>query len=119
MRPELQTVLAGLPQMAPEQLPELLGELEVIRATAQLRMSAPSPALAADEQLDIGAAATRLGVSRDYLYRHANQFPFARREGRNWRFSGQGIAAYISKKTSTAVLTAKRHERILSLSSSR
>jgi hypothetical protein len=105
--------------MAPEQLPELLGELEVIRATAQLRMSAPALVKSPDEQLDIGTAAKRLGVSKRYLYQHADDYAFTRREGRKLLFSGQGIDAYLHPKHSNNVLTARQHARILSLSSSR
>lgn len=112
MREPLQSVLDGVRQMAPEQLPELLGELEVIRATAQLRMSAPTPSATPDEQLDIDAAATRLGVSKRYLYQHADDYAFTRREGRKLLFSGQGIDAYIHKKNS---LTARQHQRIVAL----
>jgi hypothetical protein len=113
MRSELQAVLNNLPDMAPAQLPELLGELEVIRATAMLRMSAPSPAQMPDEQLGIVAAAARLGVSTDYLYRHAKQLPFTRRMGRKLLFSGQGIEFYIQHKNS---LTARQQTRIVGLS---
>jgi len=119
MRPELQTVLDYLPEMTPGQLPELLGELEIIRATAMLRMTAPAPAAAPDEQLEVGAAAKRLGVSKRYLYQHAEQFAFTRREGRKLLFSGHGITEYISRKCGKNGLTAKRQACTLSLSSSR
>ena len=117
MRNELQSVLTAVRQMAPEQLPDLLGELEVIRATAMLRLSAPAPApKEQDELLAVEVAAQRLGVSMDYLYRHARQFPFTRRIGRKLLFSSLGIDAYIREKNSNTVLTARQQKRILSLS---
>lgn len=60
MRPELQIVLDSLEQMERDQLPQLLGELETIRATALLKMSAPSPLPQRDELLTIESAARKL-----------------------------------------------------------
>ena len=98
MRNELQSVLESIRGLSPDQLPELLGELEVIRATALLRMSVPVHVSEHDELLDVEAASQRLGMSVDYLYRHSATFPFTRREGRQLRFSSQGIDAYIRRK---------------------
>lgn len=98
MRSELQTVLDSLQKMRPEQLPGLLGELEVIRATALLRISAPAVPDRHDELLTIESAVTRLGVSKDYLYRHADEFPFTRHMGRKLVFSSLGIDEYIRKR---------------------
>jgi|SRR5215472_3502220 len=97
MRSELQSVLDSIRGLSQDQLPELLGELEVIRATAMLRMSAPSPALEHDELLDVKAAAGRVGFAVDYLYRHADSLPFTRRIGRSLRFSSREIDRYILK----------------------
>jgi hypothetical protein len=52
----------------------------------------PAPS---DELIDAPAAAVRLGVSRDYLYRHHHEFPFTRREGSKLLFSSLGIDAHI------------------------
>ena len=109
-------MLDSLRQMQVEQLPELLGELEVIRATALVKMSALSPAPQRDELLNTEGAAARIGVSTDYLYRHAQQFPFTRRIGRKLLFSSLGIDAYIREKNSHTVLTARQQKRILTLS---
>lgn len=100
MRAELQRVLESLPTIQREQLPELLGELEVLRATAMLRLSAVTAIPAThDELLNIEAAATRLGVSTDYLYRNSKMLPFTRRMGRKLLFSSVAIDAYLKKKT--------------------
>jgi predicted DNA-binding transcriptional regulator AlpA len=83
-----------------EDLPRFLGELESIRAVAWSRLTTPSTVSpqAPDELLDIEAAAERLGVSKDYLYRHNGQPPFSRRIGRKLLFSSVGIDAFIRQK---------------------
>lgn len=98
MRAELQTVLDSLPKMQREKLPELLGELEVIRTTAVMHLSAASATAPHDELLEIESAADRLSMSVDYLYRNAKNLPFTRRMGRKLLFSSLGMDAYISKK---------------------
>jgi hypothetical protein len=97
MRSELQSVLNSLVEMERDQLPQLLGELETIRATALLKMSAPASLPQHDELLDAKEAADRLGFAADYLYRHAEEFPFTRRVKRNLRFSSLGIDRYIQQ----------------------
>jgi hypothetical protein len=56
---------------------------------------APLPPAGGDELLDVGAAATKLGVSISYLYRHARNLPFTVRVGRGVRFSANGVERYI------------------------
>jgi hypothetical protein len=68
-RPELQSVLDNLPEMQREELPDLLGKLEVIRATSLIRLSAPvAPSDQHDKLVEIETAAERLGVSKEYLF---------------------------------------------------
>jgi excisionase family DNA binding protein len=98
MRPEVQSLLASLAGIATTDLPALLGELEVVRATALLKMAAPNPTELHDELLCIEEAAARLGVSRDYLYRHSAKFPFTRRLGRKLLFSSLGIDKHIRQR---------------------
>jgi predicted DNA-binding transcriptional regulator AlpA len=99
LRPELETVLDSLAEMPESELPRLLGELEEIRATAMLRMSSPRYQIPEhDERIDIDQAVERLGISRTYLYRHASEFPFTRREGRKLLFSSRSIDEYIRRK---------------------
>jgi excisionase family DNA binding protein len=99
MRPDLQPVLAAARALPPEELPELLGELEQVRCTAMARLSAPAPVrVTPDELVDVEEAARRLGVSTEYLYRHHKKFPFTRREGRKLLFSSAGIAEYLKKR---------------------
>src|SRR6266436_6593307 len=81
----LRTVARELPA---GELPSFIGELEAVKATAWARISAPPSAPAEhDELLDVEAAAERLGVSRDYLYRHSQEYAFTRRQGRKLLFS--------------------------------
>ena len=49
----------------------------------------------ADSLIDVAGAAQRLGVSKDWLYHHAEQLPFTVRQGRLLRFSSHGINRYI------------------------
>src|SRR5581483_4658017 len=95
VRAQLQNVLDSLTQMAPDQVPSLLGELEVIRATAMMRISAPAPQPQADSLIAVADAAERLGVSAQYLYRNHRKYPFARREGRKLLFSSAGLDRHI------------------------
>ena len=98
MRDELQSVLDSLGQMERDDLPQFLGELETIRATALLRLSAPVPVPRHDELIDVAAAAKRLGMSTDWLYGHHSKLPFTRQNGRKLLFSSLGIDEYIRKK---------------------
>lgn len=98
MRAELQTVLDAVQKLSAEQMPELLGELEVVRTTALLRLSAPVVVpVQHDELLSVDDAAGRLNVSRDYLYRNSRRYPFTRREGRKLLFSSNGIDKYLAQ----------------------
>jgi len=97
------TTALELAQTIPvSELPHLLGELEEIRATAVSRLTttvvaAPTPE---DTLLDVDAAAARLKVSRDFLYRNHKNFPFTRRVGRKLFFSEQGIANHLKQPAS-------------------
>ncbi|MFI5089159.1 MAG: hypothetical protein ACHP7P_03775 [Terriglobales bacterium] len=113
--PDAVGATVGLPDAAPqlfeallelahgldrEQLPALLGRLEQVRVTAMARLTCPSPSTQAqaDELLDVAEAARRLGVSRDFLYRHHGRYSFTVREGRRLLFSSRGIDMHIRQK---------------------
>jgi predicted DNA-binding transcriptional regulator AlpA len=52
-----------------------------------------------DRLLDAKAAAERLCVSPDWLYRHAKKLPFTRKvTAKMLRFSSQGIQRYLASK---------------------
>ena len=87
-------VVACVASMAPEQLPALLVEVAALQGQLAAVSNALSARLLADTAtgrlrpggrehlLDIQEAAARLGMSTDWLYRHARQLPFTRRVGR-------------------------------------
>jgi hypothetical protein len=100
MRQELQPILNQARTLAPEDLPELLGDLEVVRATALARLTAPATIATSDELLEVPEASRRLGVSPDYLYHHHARLPFTRRVGRKLLFSSAGLASYLKRARS-------------------
>jgi predicted DNA-binding transcriptional regulator AlpA len=58
-----------------------------------------NPAPEGDRRLNVEAAAVRLGVSRDYLYRNAGNLPFTVRIGRSLGFSEAGLEKYMRQRT--------------------
>ena len=106
----LPDLLAALEYAAAECLPEdapaLIGELQRMQATVQARMISalahpdghPEASAAADRLLTVKEAAQRLGVSADWLYRHARTLPFVVRLGAGLRFSARGIERYIRQR---------------------
>jgi len=97
MRQELEFALAQARNLAPDELPRLLGDLEEIRATAIARLASPTIESRPDESLDVNETARRLGVSKDYLYRNHHRLKFARREGRKLLFSSAGLDSYLKQ----------------------
>ena len=80
----------------PERLPAILVALSTRMAAASARLLAMPPVSSGrttgpDENLDVAEAARRLGVSKDWLYRHANGLPFTVRVGRRLVFSARGL----------------------------
>ena len=97
MRKELESALIAAQTLWPHELPRFLGELEEVRATALARLVSPASPQAPDTLLNVDEAAKRLGMSRDYIYRNHNRYPFTRREGRSLKFSAQGIDRYLRR----------------------
>ncbi len=93
-RSDLRSLVEGTP--APE-LPQLIGELEAAKAVAWARLAARAADVPSDvshaeaRNLDITEAAKRLGMSRDWLYRHASELPFALRIGRRVVFDSLAL----------------------------
>ncbi len=85
------------------ELPQLIGELEAARAAAWARLTAPSVETPPDSphheprNLDVAEAAKRLGMSRDWLYRHASELPFALRIGRRVVFDSLALERWNRK----------------------
>lgn len=86
-------------ELPAEELPDFIGRLESIKATAWARLIAPASAPQEhDELLSVEAAAERLGISKDYLYRHHSQYAFTRKAGRKLLFSALGIEKHIRQQ---------------------
>lgn len=111
MRNELQFALRFAQELPADRLPRFLGDLEEIRCLAMARLIAPAPITAqSDQLLSVEEASSRLRVSKDYLYRHSEDFTFTRRIGRKLLFSSSGIESHIGQQNS---LTAKRQKTIV------
>jgi len=101
--PDLAALLADVARVAgvpPEAVPDLLAELERVRAALWQRLTAPAlpPTPAGERLLTVDEAAARCGMSRDWLYRHARTLPFARRVGRSLRFSETALERWLSTR---------------------
>ncbi len=81
------------------EVPALLAEIEALRARLWGRLVAANGAGQhpgqADRRLNVEEAASKLGTSRDWLYRHARSLPFTVRIGRTLGFSELGIERYL------------------------
>jgi excisionase family DNA binding protein len=95
-----ETILAELDRLigdaAPGERPALALALTARLGALAAGMAATPPAernddQPADENLSVEEAARRLGVSKDWLYRHAGRLPFAVRIGRRLLFSADGL----------------------------
>jgi excisionase family DNA binding protein len=109
---ELRAVLATLvadpsrlDAVAPADVPALLGAVAELEARLWVRLQTPTvaPSLpsrggngnGADRLLTVDETAKRLGVSRRWVYRRADELPFARRiAGGLLRFSERGLERY-------------------------
>jgi excisionase family DNA binding protein len=98
MRDSLESVLTLARSLPREELPRLLGDLAEISATASARLASSVVQARPDEMLDVEEAARRMGVSKDYLYRHQRKFPFARRIGRKLLFSSVGLEKFLARR---------------------
>jgi excisionase family DNA binding protein len=83
-----------------EQVPALLCQLAALQAVLASRLGSGETiaAVAEDSLLTVAEAAERLGLSRDWLYRHSRQLSFTVRVGRHLRFSSHGIDRYIRQR---------------------
>lgn len=83
------------------ELPAIVGELEALKAVAWSRMIAPPRERDEGADLNVSAdeAARRLGLSKDYLYRHADELPFTVKIGRRVLFSARGLEKWNRQRT--------------------
>jgi len=97
---ELEVSLASARTLPTEQLPRLLGQLEVIKMTALGRLTAhASPQVQTDQLLNTHEAARLLGVSEAFLYRNHPHLDFTIRLGRRLLFSALGIQRYLQRRS--------------------
>jgi excisionase family DNA binding protein len=96
----LDQLIASTPE---EKIPALVVAL-LVRAGALagrqlVETGAPQRAVQQpDENLSVAEAARRLGVSRDWLYRHSGELPFTIRIGRRVVFSARGLEQWSRKQ---------------------
>jgi excisionase family DNA binding protein len=98
MRDSIESVLNLARSLPREELPRLLGDLAEISATASARLSSSVVESRPDELLDVEETARRMGVSKDYLYRHQGKFSFARRIGRKLLFLSSGLDKFLARR---------------------
>jgi predicted DNA-binding transcriptional regulator AlpA len=82
----------------PEDLPGLVGRLAQAQAVALARLTTPALNQNRPEDVDENLSATeageRLGMSKEWVYRHADSLPFTVRIGRRVLFSARGLARW-------------------------
>jgi predicted DNA-binding transcriptional regulator AlpA len=88
--------ISEVPRSSVAALRGKLSELDTMLLGALFQAAAPTTGT--DRLLDAKEAASRLGMSIDYVYKHATEFPFAAHEGRRVLFSEQGIGEYLKRK---------------------
>jgi excisionase family DNA binding protein len=105
-RPHLRALAEALPTGSAVTVPrEWLLELLADAPPAPVQTSAILPAAeSADRLLTIDEAAARLGVTKDWIYHHRKDLPFAVKLGRKvLRFSAQKLERYLeARRRSTA-----------------
>lgn len=82
-------------------IPALLSQLTALQGAMAARLVAADqgPAEPAEDVLlTVDQAATRLGVSKDWLFRRSRTLPFVVRLGRHLRFSSRGIERYLRNR---------------------
>ena len=93
-----------LGNMPAEKIPELLQEIEGLRARAWAKLfsagNGQKEISVGERLLSVEEAAQKLSMTKDYLYRHADRFPFTvRPTPSHLRFSLQGIEKFIRQRT--------------------
>ena len=90
----------GVAEVSHEKMPAILLRVASLHLALWARLQAPRDAIVGlrnarpeepDSNLSVATAAERLGVSKDYLYRHSKELPFTVRIGRRLLFSEKGL----------------------------
>lgn len=97
---QLGHVLQGIHDLGPTEIPALLTQVAALQSTLAARLLSVQDhrqsVSSEDRLLTVEEAASRLGTSEDWLYRHAPKLPFTiRLAPRQLRFSSQGIERYL------------------------
>jgi excisionase family DNA binding protein len=84
-------------------IPPLMTQLAAAQSALAARLLVPTEnhetgRHEGDQLLGVAEAATKLGVTKDWLYRRSDKLPFTMRLGRGLRFSRQGIEKYITTR---------------------
>jgi len=82
----------------------LIVQVAAVLAALGATMATAPDADVPDTLLTVQQVAPRLGLSIDYMYRHARDFPFfveSPNDARAVRFSARGLARYIEQKQRT------------------
>jgi predicted DNA-binding transcriptional regulator AlpA len=91
--------LLVLPKEAVAELRGQIAKLDTLLLSRLLAGGEEQPGADGDWLLTAAEAAQKLGVTEDWLYRHANMLPFAVRVGKKLlRFSATGIERYIRQR---------------------
>jgi len=101
----MHTVLRSLEQTPRDEIPDVLGDLERVRAVLWARWVAPEPAKASEGPpgpqagplLSADQVAERLGVSRRWVYRHRKALG-GRKVGAKVRFSEDDLRRYLERR---------------------
>jgi predicted DNA-binding transcriptional regulator AlpA len=90
-------------EAATADLPRLIGALEAAKAQAWSRITVTAPnrngTEPPDENLSATVAARRLGLSKEWIYRHADSLPFTVKIGRRVLFSAKGLERWNHQRT--------------------
>jgi len=93
--------------LGPTEIPAFLSQVAALQSALTARLLSVQdhhqPGSSEDRLLTVEEAASRLGTSEDWLYRHAAKVPFTvRLAPRHLRFSSQGITTYLERRQGQA-----------------
>jgi hypothetical protein len=98
MRAELQPALDAARMLDVDEVAEFCADLEQIKITALGILMKPAPP-APDRLIDIQELASRLGVSKDFVYRNKKKYAgFEKTQGGRLLWSSAGLDAFLRKQ---------------------
>lgn len=86
------------PEVARDLLPRVIGLQTALLAQALSASGGNGAEAPTDRLLTVEEAAQKLGLSKDYLYRHAKTLPFTVRLGSRLRFSERGVERWVRSR---------------------